>query len=242
MTATATYTESAGFEQLYPALRLKEGRVYRDEEVLHLPNIAKDHPHYPEWQIRKESCNRLKHYFEKRLTSLKILEVGCGNGWLTQQLAEIPGSKVTGTDVTFKELQQAVSVFNHIPNLQFIYGGIHARELDHMEFDFIVFAASIQYFSSLKEIISLALGKLKSNGEIHILDSPFYTPGELRAAKENTAMYYSELGFPEMTKHYFHHSMDELDFFRTEILYRPSFFNRVLNHKNPFPWLCIKKN
>ena len=66
MTVSATHTVWAGFEQLYPALRHKEGRVYRDEEVLHLPNISKDHPHYPEWQIRKESCNRLKHYFEKK--------------------------------------------------------------------------------------------------------------------------------------------------------------------------------
>ena len=241
MTATATHTISAGFEQLYFSLRKKEGRVYSDEELLQLPNIVKYHPLYDEWQIRKESCNRLKHYFEKRLSSLKILEVGCGNGWLAHRLSSIPGSKVTGTDINFKELEQAVRVFNHIPNLQFIHGGINAIEIEEAKYDFIVFAASIQYFSSLKEIISHAMRKLKPNGEIHIPDSPFYKPGEITAAKERSAQYFNDLGFPEMTKHYFHHSTNELNFFHFKTLYQPSLINRLSNNKNPFPWLCIKK-
>jgi ubiquinone/menaquinone biosynthesis C-methylase UbiE len=241
VTATATHTVSTGFEQLYFFLRKNEGRVYSDEEVLHLPGIARDHTHYKEWQIRKESCNRLKHCFEKRLSSLKILEVGCGNGWLTHQLAEIPGSRVTGIDINFRELQQAVRIFNHIPNLQFIHGGINAIETEEAKYDFIVFAASIQYFSSLKEIISLAMRKLKPNGEIHIIDTNFYKPGEIMAAKERSTQYFNDLGFPEMTNHYFHHSTEDLNFFRFEILYQPSFFNRLSNNKNPFPWLCIKK-
>ncbi len=238
---TATHTISAGFEQLYTDVRHKEGRVYSDEEVLHLPDISGDHPYYAEWQLRKESCNRLKPYFEKKLSSQKILEVGCGNGWLTQQLAGIPGSKVTGTDVNFIELQQAVRVFNHIPNLQFIHGGINAVEIEEAKYDFIVFAASIQYFASLETLIRYALQKLRPKGEIHILDSPFYKPGEISAAKERSARYFRDLGFPEMTEHYFHHSTGELNLFRIEILYQPSFFNRLLNNKNPFPWLYIRK-
>lgn len=242
MTTTAVHIKSTGFEQLYSDLRQKEGRVYSDEDVLHLPNISKDHPHYAEWQMRKEPCNRLKHYFEKKLSSLKILEVGCGNGWLARQLAEIPGSKVTGTDITFKELQQAVRVFNHIPNLQFIHGSINAIEIEEVKYDFIVFAASIQYFASLETLIWYALRKLRPKGEIHILDSPFYEPGEVDDAKIRTAGYFTNLGFPEMTEYYFHHTMDELVSFQNKILYQPSFINhRILNNKNPFPWLCIKK-
>ena len=241
MTAAAVHIKSEGFDQLYPALRKKEGRIYSDEELLHLPNIAKDHPHYAEWQMRKESCNRLKHYFKKRLSPLKILEAGCGNGWLAARLAEIPGSTITGIDVNYTELQQAERVFNHIPNLQFILGSINAKEIEAAKYDFIVFAASIQYFSSLKEIISQAMRKLKSDGEIHILDSSFYKPGEISAAQKRTGNYYRDLGFPEMTEHYFHQSTGELSSFRFKTLYQPSFINRLSNYKNPFPWLCIKK-
>jgi SAM-dependent methyltransferase len=240
--ATEVHTVSSGFEQLYLAVRQKEKRIYTDEEVLQLPDVTKDHPHYLEWKMRKESCNRLKHHFEKRLSSLKILEVGCGNGWLARQLAEIPGSKVTGIDVNFAELQQAVRVFNYIPNLQFISGGSNAKELEDAQYDFIVFAASIQYFPSLEILINTALRKLKPKGEIHILDSPFYETGELNAAKKRTEGYFTNLGFPEMTAHYFHHTMAELDSFPNKILYRPSFINhRILNNKNPFPWFCLKK-
>jgi ubiquinone/menaquinone biosynthesis C-methylase UbiE len=241
MTTTVVHIKSGGFEQLYLLLREKEGRVYSDEEVLQLPNIAKNHPHYDEWQIRKESCNKLKQYLEKRISQPKILEVGCGNGWLANRLAEIPGSKVTGADINFTELQQAVRVFNHIPNLQFIHGGINAEGLEDSKYDIIVFAASIQYFPSLKEIINPAMRKLKANGEIHIIDTNFYPPGEISAAKERSARYYSDLGFPEMTNHYFHHSTEELNLFQVEFLYLPSLLKRFLNNKNPFPWLRIRK-
>jgi ubiquinone/menaquinone biosynthesis C-methylase UbiE len=241
MTETEVHIKSSSFDQLYTSLRQKEGRVYNDEEVLHLPDISKDHPHYSEWQMRKESCRRLKHYFEKKLSPLKILEAGCGNGWLTRRLAGIPGSHITGTDINNSELQQAIRAFKHVPNLKFIRAGITDIQTENEKFDLIVFAASIQYFPSLKEIISQAMLKLKTNGEIHILDSVFYEPGEIKAAKERSATYYRELGFPEMTRHYFHHSTEELNFARFKTLYQPSFFNRLSNNKNPFPWFCIMK-
>ena len=241
MISTATHIVLAGFEELYTNVRHKEGRVYSDEELLHLPDISADHPHFIEWQLRKESFERLKLYFEKRSGLMRILEVGCGNGWLTRQLAELPNTKVTGTDISYTELRQAVRVFNHIPNLQFIYGGIHAKEIEDAKYDLIVFAASIQYFSSLNDTISLAMRRLKTDGEIHILDSFFYKPGEVNIAKERTGKYYRNLGFPEMTEHYFHHSTDELNSFLFKTLYRPSLINRLSNNKNPFPWLCIRK-
>jgi len=241
MTTTATHIVSVGFEKLYADVRHKEGRVYSDEELLHLPDIAGDHPHYAEWQLRKESCERLKLYFEKRLGLMKILEVGCGNGWLSHRLASIDGCDVTGTDINLTELRQAERVFSHIPYLQFVHGGIHAERIGNEEYDFIVFAASIQYFSPLKEIISLALEKLKKNGEIHIIDSPIYKPGELNVAKERSAKYYKDLGFPEMTEHYFHHATDKLNFFRYKTLYQPLLINLLSKNRNPFPWVCIRK-
>jgi ubiquinone/menaquinone biosynthesis C-methylase UbiE len=191
--------------------------------------------------MRKESCKRLKHYFEKKSSSLNILEVGCGNGWLASHLASIPGSTVTGIDIHCKELLQARRVFNHIPNLKFVAGSIHAKEIENTSYDYIVFAASIQYFSSVKDIINPALGKLKTNGEIHIIDSVFYNPVDIHSAKERTAAYYRNLGFPEMTEHYFHHSINDLNCCRFKMLYKPSLINRLTKNKNPFPWLCIKK-
>jgi protein-L-isoaspartate O-methyltransferase len=48
------------------------------------------HRHYHEWQIRKASSNRLVKYLAKKQKILEILEVGCGNGWLSAKLSVIP--------------------------------------------------------------------------------------------------------------------------------------------------------
>ncbi len=242
MTGTAPHTTKSGFEDHYLSLRQKEGRLYSDTEVQLLPDIAKQHPHYAEWQSRKESVSRLRNYFGKKLSLLKILEVGCGNGWLSHFLAYIPGCDVTGTDVNFTELQQGSRVFSHIPNLKFVYGGIDAAELEGEYYDFIVFASSIHYFSCLETIIETARKKLRPGGEIHILDTPFYKRNELAAAKLRTEAYYQATGFPEMAEYYYHHSMDNLQTYSPKILYSTSFINRrLLNNKNPFPWICIRK-
>src|SRR6202008_1116659 len=84
-------------------------------------------------------------------------------------------------------------------------------------FDHIIFAASAQYFSTLKEVIAIALGKLRSQGEIHIIDTAFYPSAEIAAAKKRSADHFKKLGFPEMSNFYFHHTMEDLQLFRHEI-------------------------
>lgn len=242
MTGTIAHNVEESFEQQYLSLREKEQRIYSDEEVFQLPDISRQHPHYNEWQCRKESAKRLRNYFEKRSSLLKILEVGCGNGWLSHYLAYIPGCSVTGTDVNFQELQQASRVFSHIPNLKFAVGGIEAKGTEGLAFDFIVFASSIQYFPSLAETIWLAQHKLKPGGEIHILDTPFYKEDEVNLARQRTEEYYQRTGFPGMANFYYHHTIDSLQGLPHRILYEPSFFNRhFLQKKSPFPWIQIPK-
>ena len=231
-----------GFEESYIAVRGKERRMYSDEELLHLPDIAVEHPHYGEWKLRKESAERLKKYLAGKDRPLKILEVGSGNGWLSYFLSSIPNSNVTGVDINLTEIIQAQRVFHQRPNLRFVHGDIKSPEIANAAFDCIVFAACIQYFASPKDIISYALQQLKKEGEIHVLDSNFYKPGDIGPAQKRTAGYYNSLGVPRLTAYYFHHSFEELDPFSYDILYNPSFLNRhILQNKNPFPWIRIKR-
>jgi ubiquinone/menaquinone biosynthesis C-methylase UbiE len=229
------------FEKLYTQLRQREGRIYTDIEVVNLPEINLTHPHYKEWQIRKESSHKLVDHLKKRKQPLDILEIGCGNGWLCHRLAKIPESKVIGVDINFAEVQQAARVFYYNPNLHFIYGDAETGLFEDHQFDIIVFAASIQYFPSLSNPINNALRLLKSNGNIHIIDSPFYTLAELAAARQRSFLYYKQAGFPEMASQYFHHSLDELEQYNYSLHYDPnSLFNKFLRNKNPFHWICIK--
>ncbi len=154
------------FAVQYSLLREKEERLYSDEEVLCLPVISTSHRYYKEWQMRKQSAARLISFLQSKKKRLKILEVGCGNGWLGHWLAAIDNSNVTGIDIHFPEIQQAARVFSTIDNLHFIYGDIGAGIFKEKQFDIIVFAASIQYFVALPELLKLALSLLNENGEV----------------------------------------------------------------------------
>jgi protein-L-isoaspartate O-methyltransferase len=241
MNSSGTYTSAGEFEQLYIALRKKEGRVYSDEELATLPHIHASHPHYKEWLIRKHSCKALLSYIKQKETIQHILEVGCGNGWLSAQLAKHIDVEVTGLDINSKELEQAKKVFGKVPGLDFINGSLQSEQLKDKKFDMIILAASIQYFPSLKETIKLALEYLTLLGEIHIMDSPFYQPQDLEAARQRTRAYYGTVGHPEMAAHYHHHTLSELDTFQYKILHHPfSWKNKLSIKKNPFYWITIK--
>src|SRR5580658_4862747 len=104
------------FEKIYITIRRMENRLYTDDEVENLPMISPKHTHSNEWAIRRRSSRRLINFLLKKQFRLRILEIGCGNGWLAHSLAVIPGSEITGLDINFTELQQAARVFNEVPN------------------------------------------------------------------------------------------------------------------------------
>jgi len=230
------------FEKKYITIRCMENRLYSDMEVMNLPDISPEHTHAGEWAVRKRSCLRLIHHLTEKKKRLQILEPGCGNGWLSHCLAGIPDAQVTGLDINFTELQQAARVFNENERLRFIYGDLESGVLNGRKFDCIVFAAAIQYFHSLRETMGFCLKLLKSGGEIHLLDSPFYEEEEIEAAKQRTFLYYDSLGYPEMCDHYFHHNINDLKGFRYHILQNPnSLFNKFWGNRDCFHWICIKK-
>ena len=229
------------FEKKYIVIRSLENRLCTDEELIKLPEIPAEHPHYREWQIRKRSAYRLLRYLNGRKKAQEILEVGCGNGWLTHHFAEIPGSKVTGVDINFTELQQAARVFSNDPNLRFIHGDIRSGILQDRQFDSIVFAATIEYFPSLKKIVHFTLSNLKPGGEIHIIDSPFYRPDQIERAKRQSQAYFASFGYPEMADYYYNHSIEDLRSFHHNQLHNPhSVRSRFLRVNNPYPWIRIK--
>jgi SAM-dependent methyltransferase len=174
------------FERSYIRLRQKEKWLYSDEEVSTLPAVTRDDPHYMEWVLRQESCKRLVNYLRSKPGKIQILEIGCGNGWLSNQMAAVYGTHVTGLDVNLTELEQAARVFNRFSNLQFVQGNIFSETLADKRFDLIVFAASIQYFSSLPAIIGTTQKLLNEGGEIHILDSHLYKASGLPQARQRS--------------------------------------------------------
>ncbi|MFC4721293.1 class I SAM-dependent methyltransferase [Geojedonia litorea] len=223
---------------LYIEVRKNENRVLEDSIVVKLPNINPSNPHAEEWKLRKITAIRFIDYLKSKPQNISILDIGCGNGWFTHLMAEVPNCKnIIGLDINTFELEQAARVFKK-HNLKFIYADIFKVPSEfNTKFDIITLNATIQYFKDFNETISLLISFLKIHGELHLLDSPFYKKSKLKSAKHRTLNYYTRLGYPEMANYYHHHCFDDLVDF--EIIYEPKrvTWRRLIGkRKSPFLW------
>lgn len=193
-------------EEMYLAVRNKEQRVISDEILTQLPEPPISYIHYDEWQIRAKNVHRfLKHI---KNNQLDILDLGCGNGWMTNLLGK-KGHTVTGMDLNIAELQQAERVFGSNHRIKWMYADIMDTPPKH-KYDLIVLAASCQYFPDIHLLTQKLISSLKPGSSVHLLDSFFYKPNELPDAKKRTKRYYAEMGIPEMSNYYFHHNIEDL--------------------------------
>lgn len=234
------------FERKYLSLREREGRLYTDNIVRELPDVPSDHSLKKEWARRKFSAHRLISYLEKRSKERypAILEVGCGNGWLSNHLARIRHSEVLAIDVNETELKQGERIFCGRQNLSFAYTNVLDSKLPGGRFDYVILAASFQYFKNVPMLFQELLRLTSENSEIHILDSPFYQLKDVPKARMRSKEYF-KLQNSEFEDCYYHHSWDSLEQLPYNVLYDPdALIPRILSPfrlASPFPWLQISR-
>jgi len=234
----------SAFEEQYATVREKEKRILNDDAVRLLP-YGSGLWNSAEWSIRTRSAQRLLRALTSQGHGLNILEVGCGNGWLSA-LMQHHGHQVVGIDAFTTELEQAARVF---PN-----GSVFARcdpfhsALPLAYFDVVVFAASIQYFADATHALGRALALLRPGGVVHLLDSILYpNHTSAQAAEERSRAYYADLGMPAMAQHYHAHTLTALCGQGTlRILAAPSPFYRMLSFFGgcitPFTHAVVRNN
>ncbi len=225
------------FTDLYISLRKKEHRLYSEEQIKQLPDISNKHSCHTEWRLRKKSAGRFVTYLKSKNTPLKVLDIGCGNGWFSNLMSCIEKTEVVGLDINSTELEQADSIFKRA-NLKFACADLYQKTgLNELKFDIIVFNSCLQYFPNPKLLFQHLALLLTEHGEIHVLDSPFYQTDAIENARLRTKTYYTNLGFPEMVPHYFHHQLD----FKHTALYKPaSGLLKYLYKDSPFYWIKIE--
>jgi len=233
------------FESVYLKVRDNEKRIYSDEELIKLPFASETNPHKKEWDLRAKSFLRFKHYLMLKKENINILDLGCGNGWFCGQLSQSFNQNFYCADVNLSELKQGRRTFNS-GKLKFIYADIFTAEIPEPSFDMIIINAAVQYFPDLKKLVKKFLSLINEYGEIHIIDSPFYSENEVNNARKRTRAYYSSLNFPEMEKRYFHHTYGELSEFNTNTIYNPASPRQKIkrlfsSNDSPFPWIVIRK-
>ena len=233
------------FEDTYLKIRSKEKRIYSDQELSKLPFTSPSNQHHNEWRLRVKSFNRFQNYLLRKDGTLSILDLGSGNCWFSGQLSKSTYHQFICVDVNLKELEQGARIFSN-SGIQFIYADIFDDRLSINYFDMIILNASVQYFPDLINLMKNLLNSLKTDGEIHIIDTPFYSQSEVKSARQRTIDYYKLLGFPEMSKKYFHHTYEDLSEFNYRILFNPQslkvkFLKLFFRKDIPFPWILIKK-
>ena len=232
------------FETTYLKVREKEDRIYSDNELKKLPFATDTNPHKKEWGLRAKSYLRFKNYLKSCNEVIKILDLGCGNGWFCGQLSKSYNHSYYCIDINQTELIQGSKVFNS-QNIKFNYADIFEIVFSENSFDIITINAAIQYFPDLKKLLDKLFTILTAQGEIHIIDSPIYSETEATKAKQRTQDYYSAMGFTEMIEKYHHHTWNEFRDLNYKILYNPQSvinkFRKVLSGDSPFPWIKISK-
>jgi ubiquinone/menaquinone biosynthesis C-methylase UbiE len=226
------------FEESYISVRAKEERVYTDEQVVALPLVSDNDIQYREWKMRGVTAQKFISYLDTK-TFKTALDLGCGNGWFTNMIADKVKS-VIGLDINETELKQGNRVFKN-SSLSFAYCDIFKADITQ-KFDLITLNASVQYFSDLETLFSRLKTLLNPKGEIHILDSPFYkSQTDAAEAKQRSRKYFTEQKELGMIENYHHHTLEDVSSF--EIQSKPS--SKILRKltgkvESPFKWYKYK--
>ena len=102
---------------------------------------------------------------------IKVLDVGCGTGSISKDIANIVGEngKITGIDNTESFILSGKESYQNITNLELIHTDLFDFNPEE-KFDLIISARVLQWLSNPKEALLKMKSLLKPNGQISILD------------------------------------------------------------------------
>jgi len=186
----------------YEAVRRSEGRGSTSANYYRtLPFKDLSGRYTADWAIRARSFNVLVKNVLTRLQnplerSLKILDLGAGNGWLSNRLAA-QGDRVIAVDLLVND-QDGLGSWKY-----YEHGFIPVQaEFDHLPVmdrfaDAVIFNASFHYSEEYARTLKEALRVLAPGGVIVILDSPLYRRGSSgeKMVEERKAQFKKKYGF-----------------------------------------------
>ena len=155
----------------YEKIRHFEGRFSADAAYYRaLPFQDLSGRFVSDWKIRAASFVALTEILGARST---ILDLGAGNGWLSNRLAET-GHDVFAVDL-LTNLEDGLGAWR---NYQTRFTPVQA-EFSFLPFpltfaDALIFNASIHYAESYEQVLTEGLRVLKPEGMLVIMDSPVY--------------------------------------------------------------------
>lgn len=197
----ASEAHYARFIKDYESIRRSEGRGGASEKYYRaLPFKDLSGNHAADWKIRARSFKKLIPVLTQLQNplerSLKILDLGAGNGWLSNRLAA-QGDRVIAVDLLINE-QDGLGAWKYYEHS---FTPVQA-EFNHLPVmdrfaDAVIFNASLHYSENYAETLKEALRVISRDGRIIIMDSPVYRRGESgeRMVQEREAQFQEKYGF-----------------------------------------------
>lgn len=184
----------ARFIKDYEKIRHLEGRQSQDSNYYRsLPFQDISGRFSADWRIRAASYKMLERIV---LPGMQVIDLGAGNGWLSNRLAA-HGCEVHAVDLLLNA-EDGLGAWKHYDNK---FTPVHA-EFSHLPFvdgssSMVIFNASFHYAEDYQEVLKEALRVIEPRGRVVIMDSPIYYHEESgeKMVNERKAAFLSQYGF-----------------------------------------------
>lgn len=200
MIAPERQAKFSRFIDEYETVRRSEGRSDSAEMYAQLPYAPADHPLAAMWHQRAASyeafLNTILIPQETPHTPQNIIDIGSGNGWLANRLAE-RGHCLAAVDLTVNEFDGLGVHKLYQPPIVSIQAEFDQLPLDNDQFDLAIFNASLHYSADFATTLKEALRVTKPAGTVAVIDTPIYSQKEsgLQMVIERERAFEAQHGF-----------------------------------------------
>lgn len=190
------------FMSEYAAIRGAEKRGSSDPAYYrNLPFKDLSGVYSSDWRIRAKSYEMLvTEVFTPRevaFHSLKVLDLGAGNGWLSNRLA-LRGHYVAAVDLQINPVDGLGALQHYDQEIVALQAEFDHLPLLSQQADLVIYNASFHYSVDYINTLKEAQRVLKPNGNIVILDTPLYHNPDSGAhmVQERELHFQQQYGFP----------------------------------------------
>ena len=162
------------FLEQYRHVRERDGFRSADPEYYRrLPDVTAQHPQANTWRVRQETFRRLARAIRDRGRRQRVLDLGAGNGWLSNRLAEA-GHHCVAVDWLDDE-QDGLGAHRHYKtSFACVQADFNALPFVPGQFDLVIFNGSLHYAMDPIATLTRARQMLAPEGALLVMDSPTF--------------------------------------------------------------------